>query len=71
MAQQFDAHGREFRSYAVTVVDGDSLDPGTAAAEVDKRVKRYMVEHPDTDYPTAMRAVLSLDPALKRQYARA
>lgn len=37
---------------------------------VDLRVKRYQAEHPKTEYPEAMKAVLDADPALKDAYAK-
>lgn len=41
-----------------------------ARQEVDKRVREYMFEHKDTQYPEAMKIVLEADPKLKEEYAR-
>jgi hypothetical protein len=59
--------------YAFRVNDDGELaepahheDPG---AEVDLRVRRYMTDHPQIDYPHAFRVVLGLDEQLMRRYA--
>lgn len=46
--------------------DGDGED---AAAEVDKRARKYALDHKAT-YPDAMKAVLQEDPALGERYMR-
>ncbi len=50
-------------------------DPGVtsleAGAEIDRRVKAYVHDHPETTYRGAMGFVLGADPELKATYEQA
>ena len=59
-----------FRTMSVNT-SGSSMDPNEpdeVSPKVEYRVKSYQRTHPQTDYRTALVAVLDADPELKEAY---
>jgi len=50
--------------------DDPALNSEAVRLKVDNRIKMYQAAHPEMDYAKAMDTVFSLDPELKKAYAR-